>query len=114
MQKLKVNDDVIVLSGRDRGRRGRVRELLSDGRVIVTGIHRVKKHVRANPQMQIQGGIEEKEAPIQRSNIALYDPSTQKPARVGIREENGRKIRFFKGSKNPVDGATGSTASIGS
>ena len=104
MNKIKKGDDVYVLAGRDRGKRGAVMRVLDDERVIVEGVNMVKRHTKPNPQMGTPGGIIEKEAPLQISNIALYNPITQKPDRVGIRTlEDGRKVRFFKSNGEVVD-----------
>ncbi len=104
MNKIKKGDTVAVLTGRDRGKRGTVVRVYADDRVIVEGINLVKRHTRPNPQAGIAGGIVEKEAPLQISNVALYNPMTQKPDRVGIRVlEDGRKVRFFKSNGEVVD-----------
>lgn len=103
-RKIKKSDQVVVISGRNRGKTGKVIRLLQDGRAIVSGVHMVKKHVKPNPQAGIAGGIIEKESPIHISNIALLNPETGKPDRVGYAiDENGRKIRVFKSTKTPVD-----------
>jgi large subunit ribosomal protein L24 len=104
MNKIKKGDTVTVLIGRDRGKRGTVMRVYADNRVIVEGINIVKRHTRPNPQAGIAGGIVEKEAPLQISNVALFNPMTQKPDRVGIRVlEDGRKVRFFKSNGEVVD-----------
>jgi large subunit ribosomal protein L24 len=104
MNKIKKGDTVAVLTGRDRGKRGTVVRVYADDRVIVEGINIVKRHTRPNPQAGIAGGIVEKEAPLQISNVALFNPMTQKPDRVGIRVlEDGRKVRFFKSNGEVVD-----------
>lgn len=103
-RKIKKSDQVVVISGRNRGKTGKVIRLLQDGRALVSGVHMVKKHVKPNPQAGIAGGIIEKESPIHISNIALLNPETGKPDRVGYAiDENGRKIRVFKSNKAPVD-----------
>ena len=94
--KIKKDDLVVVIAGKDKGKRGRVAQVRTDNRVIVTGINMVKKHQKANPQAGVQGGVIEKEAPIQISNIAIFNPSTNKADRVGFRLEDGKKVRFFK------------------
>jgi len=96
MLKIKRDDEVIVLAGKDKGKRGRVRRVLDDNRVIVTGVNLVKKHTRPNPQAGVPGGIVEKEAPIQVSNVAIFNPDTKKADRVGFRLEGSEKVRFFK------------------
>ncbi len=96
MRKIKRNDEVIVITGRDKGKRGKVNRVLSDGRLIVSGVQTIKKHQKPNPQLGVAGGIIEKEAPIQASNVAIYNGSTKKADRVGFKIEDGKKIRVFK------------------
>lgn len=104
MQKIKREDEVIVLTGKDRGKRGKVSKVMSDGRYLVAGINIVKKHQRPNPQAGIAGGIVEREAPIQKSNVALYNPATNKADRVGFKFlEDGRKVRIFKSTGEVID-----------
>ncbi|MFO1367534.1 MAG: 50S ribosomal protein L24 [Marinagarivorans sp.] len=104
MRKIKRDDDVIVLTGRDKGKRGKVNKVLSDGKLIVSGIQMVKKHQKPNPQAGVAGGIIEKEASIQASNVAIYNPSTKKADRVGFKIlEDGKKIRIFKSTGAAVD-----------
>lgn len=104
MLKIKRDDEVIVIAGKDKGKRGKVRRVLPDGRLIVAGVNVVKKHVRANPNRGIQGGIEEQEAGIQASNVAIWNPKTSKADRVGFRvEESGKKVRFFKSNGEALD-----------
>lgn len=104
MNKIRKGDNVFVLCGRDNGKRGVVVRVFADNRVTVEGINLVKRHTKPNPQMGVGGGIVEKEAPIQVSNVALYNPMTQKPDRVGFRVlEDGRKVRFFKSNGEVVD-----------
>lgn len=104
MQKIKKGDEVIVISGRDNGRRGTVVEITENGRVLVEGVNMVKKHQKANPNAGVQGGIIEKEMPLDRSNIMLFNPITEKGDRVGIKTlEDGRKVRFFKSNNEVVD-----------
>ncbi|MBX9608186.1 MAG: 50S ribosomal protein L24 [Gammaproteobacteria bacterium] len=104
MNKIRKGDTVQVLTGRDRGKRGTVTRVYPDNRVIVEGVNIVKRHTRANPQAGVAGGIVEKEAPLQVSNVALYNPMTQKPDRVGFKVlEDGRKVRFFKSNGEVVD-----------
>jgi large subunit ribosomal protein L24 len=92
-----------VTAGRDKGRRGTVVKLLED-RVVVEGINMVKRHTKPNPQKNVQGGIVEKEASIDLSNVALWNPVSKKGDRVGIRTlADGRKVRFFKSNKETVD-----------
>lgn len=104
MRKIKRDDEVVVITGRDKGKRGKVNQVLSDGRLIVSGIQMIKKHQKPNPQMGIGGGIVEKEAPIQASNVAIYNPATKTADRVGFKIlEDGSKIRVFKSSGEAVD-----------
>lgn len=104
MRKIKRDDDVVVLTGRDKGKRGKVNRVLPDGRLIVAGVQTVKKHQKPNPQMGVPGGIIEKEAPIQASNVGLYNPATKKADRVGFKSlDDGRKIRVFKSNGEAVD-----------
>ena len=103
MTKIKKEDDVVVIAGRDLGKRGKVRQVLEDGKLIVAGVNLIKKHTRANPQKGIAGGIVEEEAPIQVSNIAIYNPESGSADRLGYKLEDGNKIRIFKSSGKPVD-----------
>ncbi|RMA78440.1 50S ribosomal protein L24 [Umboniibacter marinipuniceus] len=102
MAKIKRDDEVIVIAGKDKGKRGRVAQVRADNRILVTGINMVKKHQKANPQAGVQGGIIEKEAPIQVSNIAIFNPQTNKADRVGFRFEDGKKVRFFKSNGEAI------------
>lgn len=104
MRKIKRNDEVVVITGRDKGKRGKVTRVLPDNRVLVSGVQMVKKHQKPNPQMGVAGGIVEKEAPIQVSNVAIYNPSTQKADRVGFKVlEDGNKVRVFKSDGKAID-----------
>jgi len=105
MQKLRTGDEVIVLTGKSKGQRGKIKRILTDkDRVIVEGLNLVKKHVRPNPQAGQPGGIIEKEAPIHISNVALYNAKTGKGDRVGIKlQEDGKKVRIFKSTGELVD-----------
>lgn len=104
MNKIRKGDEVVVLTGKDRGRRGTVLRRIGDERVVVEGVNRVKKHVRPNPLKGEVGGIVEKEMSIHVSNIALFNPVTQKADRVGIKTlEDGRKVRFFKSNGELVN-----------
>ena len=103
MRKIKQDDEVIVITGKDKGKRGKVRKVLEE-RVIVAGVNMVKKHQRANPQAGVAGGIVEKEAAIQVSNVAIVNPKTNKADRVGFRvQEDGKKVRIFKSSGEVID-----------
>jgi large subunit ribosomal protein L24 len=104
MKKIRKGDDVIVTAGKDKGRRGTVLRVLADDHVIVEGINKVKKHTRPNPMKGNRGGILDKEMPIHISNVALFNPGTQKADRVGIRVlEDGRRVRFFKSNNEVLD-----------
>lgn len=99
MQKIKSGDEVIVIAGKDKGKRGNVDRVFPNGRVIVSGVNIIKKHTKPsqNPDGSInEGGIIEKEAAFDASNVAIYNPSTGKADRVGIKVEDGKKTRFFK------------------
>jgi len=105
MRKIKKGDNVVVIAGRDKGKRGEVKATLGAGHVLVAGINQVKRHTRPNPMQSQPGGIVAKEMPIDVSNIAIWNPVTQKPDRIGFRTLNdGRKVRFFK-SNGEVLGA---------
>ncbi len=104
MAKIKRDDEVVVLTGKDKGKRGTVRKVLDDNRVMVSGVNMIKKHTKPNPQAGVAGGIVEKEAPIQVSNIAILNPSSNKADRVGYRiEDDGKKVRVFKSSGEVID-----------
>jgi large subunit ribosomal protein L24 len=104
MNKIRKGDEVVVLAGKDRGRRGVVLSWADDERLVVEGVNRAKKHVRPNPLKGVVGGIVEKEMPIHISNVALFNPAAQKGDRVGIKLlEDGRKVRFFKSNGELVD-----------
>lgn len=102
MRKIKRNDEVIVIAGKDKGKRGTVRRVLQDDRVIVSGIQMIKKHQKPNPQLGVQGGIIEKEAPIAVSNVAIFNPATQKADRIGFKVEGDKKSRVFKSDGKEV------------
>ena len=104
MKKIRKGDTVILIAGRDKGRRGAVIEVMADDRVRVEGLNMSKKHQRPNPQMGVQGGIIEREAPLHASNVQIVNPATQKGDRVGFKSlEDGRKVRVFKSNKEMVD-----------
>ena len=103
MKKIKSEDEVVVLAGKDKGKRGKVNKILDDGRVLVSGVNMIKKHTKPNPQAGIAGGIVEKEAPLQGSNIAIYNAATSKADRVGFRIEDGKKVRFFKSNNELIN-----------
>lgn len=103
MLKIKKDDEVVVIAGRDKGKRGEVLRVLANGKLVVGGINIVKKHQRPDPNIGQQGGIVEQEAPIQVSNIAIWNDEESKADRVGFREEDGKKVRFFKSSQKVID-----------
>ena len=104
MEKIKKGDDVVVVAGRDKGKRGTVIARAEGDMLIVEGVNRVKKHVRPNPMKGEAGGIREKEMPIHISNVALFNPATQKGDRVGVKVlEDGRKARYFKSNGELVE-----------
>jgi large subunit ribosomal protein L24 len=104
MNKIRKGDDVMVLTGKDKGKRGIVLNRVDDGHVLVEGINRVKKHVKPNPMKGQPGGIVDKEMPIDISNIALFNPLTSKGDRVGFKQlDDGRKVRIFKSNGEVVD-----------
>jgi large subunit ribosomal protein L24 len=103
MNKIRKGDEVVVIAGRDKGRRGTVVKVLP-GQIVVENISMVKRHTKPNPQKNVQGGIVEKEAPIDISNVMLWNPVAKKGDRVGLRTlADGRKVRFFKSNKEVVD-----------
>ena len=103
MLKIKKDDEVIVIAGKDKGKRGKVVSVRADGRLIVSGVNTVKKHQKPNPQLGQPGGIVEQEAALQASNVAIFNPETQKADRVGFRTEGENKVRFFKSNNALVD-----------
>lgn len=104
MRKIRKGDDVVVLTGRDRSKRGTVLRVVDADHLLVEGINRVKKHQGPNPAKGETGGIIDKEMPIHISNVALFNPATKKADRIGIRQlEDGRRVRFFKSNGEVVD-----------
>jgi large subunit ribosomal protein L24 len=103
MRKIKRNDEVVVITGRDKGKRGDVIRVLDDGRALVSGVNIVKKHTKPNPYANEPGGIKEKEAPIQLSNLAIWNADEACADRVGIREEDGKNVRFFKSTGKTIE-----------
>jgi len=104
MKRIKQGDEVIVISGKDKGRRGTVLKVYSDDRVLIENINIAKKHQRPNPNAGVAGGIVEKEMPIDISNVMIFNPTTSKGDRVGIRQlEDGRRVRYFKSNDEVVD-----------
>jgi large subunit ribosomal protein L24 len=103
MRKIKCNDEVIVITGKDKGKRGTVSRLVGENKVIVSGINIVKKHTKPNPNAGIAGGIVEKEAAMDVSNVAIFNPETSKADRVGFLVEEGKKKRVFKSTNQVID-----------
>ena len=103
MLKIKKDDEVVVIAGRDKGKRGDVLQVLDNGKLLIGGINLVKKHQRPNPNLGQQGGIVEQEAPIQISNIAIWNDEDEKADRVGFKEQDGKKVRVFKSSQKVID-----------
>jgi large subunit ribosomal protein L24 len=104
MKRIRKGDQVIVITGKYKGRRGTVTRVLADGHVVVENINVVKRHTRPNPAKGVQGGIVEKEMPIDGSNVMLFNPATEKGDRVGFRTlDDGRKVRFFKSNNEVID-----------
>ena len=104
MQRIRKGDEVVVLAGRDKGKRGTVLRRVDAEHVVVEGVNRVKKNQRPNPMKGVQGGIIDKDLPIHVSNVALFNPATKKADRVGMKAlPDGRKVRIFKANDEQVD-----------
>ncbi len=103
MNRLKKGDEVVVISGKDKGKKGTVSRFVSAERVLVDGVNLVKKHTKPNPMTGAQGGIVSKEMPIHVSNVALFNPDTEKADKVGFRVEGDSKVRYFKSTGKAVD-----------
>ncbi len=104
MQRIRKGDEVVIISGRDKGKRGTVLRRVDAEYLVVEGVNRVKKHQRPNPMKGVTGGIVDKDMPVHVSNIALFNPATQKGDRVGFKQlQDGRKVRVFKSNGEQVD-----------
>lgn len=104
MQRIRKGDEVIVIAGRDKGKRGTVLRRVDKQHLVVEGVNRVKRHTRPNPMKGVTGGIVDKDMPIQISNVALFNPGTQKGDRIGFKAlADGRKVRMFKSNGEQVD-----------
>lgn len=103
MSKIKRDDEVIVIAGKDKGKRGKVLKILENDRLLVSGVQMIKKHQKPNPQLGVAGGIVEKESSIHVSNVALFNSATNKADRVGFKQEGDSKVRVFKSSGEAVD-----------
>ncbi|QGM81574.1 50S ribosomal protein L24 [Otariodibacter oris] len=100
--KIRQNDEVIVLTGKDKGKRGKVTKVLPNGKVFVEGINVVTKHEKPVPALGKPGGLVKQEAAIEVSNVAIFNPETNKADRVGFRFEDGKKVRFFKSNDKTI------------
>ncbi|MBL8259976.1 MAG: 50S ribosomal protein L24 [Candidatus Competibacteraceae bacterium] len=104
MRRIKRDDEVIVIAGKDKGRRGKVVRVVDEERLIVAGVNMIKRHTRPNPARNVAGGIVEREAAVHVSNVMLFNPITQKGDRIGFRVlEDGRKVRYFKSNNEVLD-----------
>lgn len=104
MNRLKKGDDVVVIAGKDKGRRGVVKTFTKGGSlVLVEGINIVKKHVKPNPNKGVEGGVVEKELPVDASNVAIFNPSSEKADKVGYKFVDEKKVRYFKSNGELVD-----------
>ena len=104
MRKLRRDDEVVVIAGRDKGKRGKITRVLENDKLIIAGINMVKRHTKPNPQRGVAGGIVEKEAAIHVSNVAIFNSATNKADRVGIKVlEDGTKARIFKSNQELID-----------
>jgi large subunit ribosomal protein L24 len=104
MRRIKKGDEVVVIAGKDKGRRGSVLRVIENERVVVEGVNIIKRHTKPNPGRNVDGSIVEREAALHISNVMLYNPTTHKGDRVGFRTlENGRKVRYFKSNDEVVD-----------
>jgi large subunit ribosomal protein L24 len=104
MKKIRKGDQVILLSGRDKGRRGAVIQVLADGRVVVEGVNMAKKHTKPNPQGGKPGGIVDKEVPLAVSKVAIWNPGAKKGDRIGVKTlTDGKRVRFFKSNGEMLD-----------
>ena len=104
MNKIRKGDEIIVKTGKDKGRRGTVLQVLDDGRVLVEGVNLAKKHTKPNPNVGEPGGIKDKAMPLPLSNVLVFNPKSKKGERVGFRvEDDGKKVRIFRGTGEVVD-----------
>ncbi|QCI25131.1 50S ribosomal protein L24 [Buchnera aphidicola (Rhopalosiphum padi)] len=100
--KLRRNDEIIILTGKDKGKKGIIKNILSSNKAIINGLNLIKKHQKPLPSQNKNGGILEKEAPIHISNIAIFNPELSKSDRIGFRFEEGKKVRFFKSNRKTI------------
>lgn len=104
MRKIKRDDEVIVIAGKDKGKRGTVKRVLKDGKFVIAGVNMIKRHTKPNPMLGQQGGIVEREAPIHESNVAIFNSETGKADRVGFQlQDDGTKVRVFKSTQKQID-----------
>ena len=104
MEKIRKGDEVVVITGKDKGKRGTVLLRVDEDHVLVEGVNRAKKHVKPNPMKGVAGGIVDKDMPIHLSNVALFNPATKKADRVGFKMlDDGRKVRVFKSNGELVN-----------
>ena len=104
MKRLRKGDQVVVLSGKDKGRKGAITRMLPDGKVLVEGVNVVKKHQRPNPQRQQAAGIVEKEMPLHASKVAIWNPGSSKADRIGVKSlADGKRVRFLKSNNEVLD-----------
>jgi large subunit ribosomal protein L24 len=104
MKRLRKGDQVVILSGKDKGRKGAITRMLPDGKVLVEGMNVVKKHQRPNPQRQQAAGIVEKEMPLHASKVAIWNPGSSKADRIGVKSlADGRRVRFLKSNNEVLD-----------
>lgn len=104
MRRIRKGDEVVVIAGKDKGKRGNIMRVMPDGRVVVSDVNMVKRHTKPNPGRGVPGGIVEKEMSVDASNVMLYNPQTGKGDRVGFRTlEDKRKVRYFKSTSEVVD-----------
>ena len=104
MRKIKKGDNVVVITGKDKGKRGTVLRVIDDNHVLIEGANRVRKHQKPNPMKGTTGGIVDKEMPINVSNIAIFNPTTQKADRVGVKQlDDGRRVRIYRSNGEMLD-----------
>ena len=104
MNRLKKGDSVIVIAGKDKGKKGEIIKVMDNGKVLITDVNLVKKHVKPNPNKEETGGIIEREMPLHASNIMIYNPISKKADKVGFKSlENGKKVRVYKSNKEVID-----------
>ena len=104
MRKIKKGDNVVIITGKDKGKRGSVLRVIDDNHVLIEGANRVRKHQKPNPMKGTTGGIVDKEMPMHVSNIAIFNPTTQKADRVGVKQlDDGRRVRIYRSNGEMLD-----------